>query len=229
MDCHRTDTPEFGPLTDRLQHALDAFKRRDITQDVDGSRFWMDYRRPSRDEIDIRAAQFAVMRDSLEYHYERLEEEERQRHREEGERQRQTLPTNPPRPTPRRVDSHLATLAALEGREPQKQASPEHHDGTREVERRGLQATHTRPCLQRRPRPQPRPQTRARPPVVIRDGPVVIYRVPVVIQQVPIVVREAPGLLTSDLGTPTAPPSKSASLRGPVKKFFKAVARLGRK
>ncbi|KAK7951876.1 uncharacterized protein PG986_007604 [Apiospora aurea] len=232
MDCPRTDTPELGSLAEQFQYAPDIFECRSTSQVADDNSRRLVYRRVleslrcfDRDQSGI---QFVPMRDSLEYYYERREEEERQR-------QRQTRLTSPPRPMPRRVDCHRATLAALEGRGPQRQTPPQHHDRTREVERREPVTTHTRPYPQRQPRPrprprtQPRPQSRPRPPVAIREAPIVIYGVSVVIQQGQVVVTEAPSSLTSDLGTPPAQLPKPASMRGPVKKFFKAVARFGRK
>ncbi|KAK7924605.1 hypothetical protein PG985_006659 [Apiospora marii] len=141
-------------------------------------------------------------------------------------------PPNPPVAEPRRIDTHAASLAALEGRvacggslqgqTPPRCATPE------------PPAIATCPGAHSQPRPQPRPrpcrQPQARPSAIYVESPGGTYEIPVVIHQIPVVVHEVPVLLTPELGTPRAQSPKPASMREPVKRFFKkAVARFGRR
>ncbi|KAK8082985.1 hypothetical protein PG996_001766 [Apiospora saccharicola] len=148
------------------------------------------------------------------------------------------LPPDPPIAEPRRIDTHTATLPALEDRlvrEVSLQQTPsKQHDEARVVERSvtpeppvATDCYRPRSPLQSRPPPQPRhrPRPRPRPAAIYVDSPVGIHEIPVVIHQFPVVVRDVPVLLTPDVGTPRAQSPKPKSLREPVKKFFKkAVA-----
>lgn len=151
-------------------------------------------------------------------------------------------PPNPPIAEPRRIDTHAASLAALEGRMAcgrslRGQTSPNRRDEIMAIGRCATPeppatatcpSTHSQPRPQLRPRPCSRPQPR--PSAIYVESPGGIYEVPVVIHQFPVVVREVPVLLTPEVGTPHAVPKKPASMRETMKRFFKkAVARFGRK